>query len=202
MRGCWRFLNRFWNLALDILERTAGVQAEPDPETFGPKEQAIWAKLHATIKKVTEEFEGRLALNTAVAAIMEFTNELSAYTEEENPDPKLLRRSLRDLILLLSPFTPFVCEELWHRLGEGKAVLETPWPEYDPKALEEAEVEIPVQINGKVRARLRLPRNKAADPKTLEAFVLAHPEVQVRLQGLKVEKVIAVPEKLVSIVAR
>lgn len=202
VRGCWRFLNRFWNLAIDIIEKTKETQAEPDSKTFGPKEQALWAKLHTTIKKVTEEFEGRLALNTAVAAIMEFTNELSAYAEEENPDLKLLRRALRDLILLLSPFTPFICEELWHRLGEGKSVLETPWPEYDPKALEEAEVEIPVQINGKVRARVRLPRSKAADPKTLEAFVLAHPEVQVRLQGLQVEKVIAVPEKLVSIVAR
>lgn len=202
VRGCWRFLNRFWNLALTILERTAGVQAEPDPKTFGPKDQALWAKLHATIKKVTEEFEGRLALNTAVAAIMEFTNELSAYAEDPAADRELLRRSLRDLILLLSPFTPFICEELWHRLGEEKAVLETPWPAYDPKALEEAEVEIPVQINGKVRVRLRLSRAQAADPKALEALVLASPEVQKRLQGLRVERIIVVPEQLVSIVAR
>ncbi|MFN3930033.1 MAG: class I tRNA ligase family protein, partial [Thermoflexus sp.] len=202
VRGAWRFLHRFWNMALLILERAGNAREDPDPQGFGPREQALWAKLHSTIKKVTEEFEGRLALNTAVAAIMEFTHELSQYAEDPAAEPRLLRRALRDLILLLSPFTPFICEELWHRLGEGKAVLETPWPSYDPQALAEAEVEIPVQINGKVRARIRVPRAKAADPKALEAVVLASPEVQVRLQGLRVEKIIAVPEKLVSIVAR
>ncbi|MCS7239677.1 MAG: class I tRNA ligase family protein [Candidatus Bipolaricaulota bacterium] len=202
VRGCWRFLNRFWNTALTIIARTGECQEQPVPESFGPKEQALWVKLQATVKKVTEEFEGRLALNTAVAALMEFTNELSSYAEDPAADPKLLRWALRNLILLLSPFTPFICEELWHRLGEEKAVLETPWPTYDPRVLEEAEVEIPIQINGKVRVKLRFPRAKAADPKALEALVLAAPEVKQRLQGLRIEKVIAVPEKLVSIVAR
>ncbi|MBC7317719.1 class I tRNA ligase family protein [Candidatus Bipolaricaulota bacterium] len=202
VRGCWRFLNRFWNMALDIIDRAGQIREDPDPQSFRSEDRAIWAKLHATIKKVTAEFEGRLALNTAIAAIMEFTNDLSAYLEAPKADPKLLRRALRDLILLLSPFTPFICEELWQRLGEGKSVLETPWPEYDPRALEEAEVEIPVQINGKVRLRLRLARTKAADPKVLEELVLSDPEVQKRLEGKKIERVIAVPEKLVSIVAR
>lgn len=202
VRGCWRFLNRFWNMALDIIDRAGQIREDPDPQSFRSEDRAIWAKLHATIKKVTAEFEGRLALNTAIAAIMEFTNDLSAYLEAPKADPKLLRRALRDLILLLSPFTPFICEELWQRLGEGKSVLETPWPEYDPRALEEAEVEIPVQINGKVRLRLRLARTKAADPKVLEELVLSNPEVQKRLEGKKIERVIAVPEKLVSIVAR
>lgn len=202
VRGCWRFLNRFWNMALTIIDRAREHKEELPCGSFGPKEQELWVKLQATVKKVTEEFEGRLALNTAVAAIMEFTNELSDYTEDPAADPKLLRRALRDLILLLSPFTPFICEELWHRLGEEKAVLETPWPTYDLKALEEAEVEIPIQINGKVRGRIRLPRAKAADPKTLETLVLANAEVQSRLQGLRIVKVITIPEKLVSIVAR
>lgn len=202
VRGAWRFLHRLWNLALLVLARTGGTKGEPDPKSFGPKEWALWTKLHGTIKKVTEEFEGRLALNTAVAAIMELTHELSTYANGENPDPRLLRRALRELLLLLSPFTPFICEELWHRLGEEKAILETAWPEYDPQALEGGEVEIPVQINGKVRVRVRLSRAKAADPQALEALVLADPEVQARLRGLRVEKVIAVPEKLVSIVAR
>lgn len=201
VRGCWRFLNRFWNTGLAIIEKVGEVRDDPDPRSFGPKERDLWAKLHATVKKVTEEFEGRLALNTAVAAIMEFANELSAYTEDATADPKLLRLALRDLILILSPFTPFVCEELWQRL-EGTAVLETPWPTHDPRALEGVEVEIPVQINGKVRARIRLPRTTAADAKALEMLALSTPEVQGRLKGLRIEKVIVVPEKLVSIVAR
>lgn len=202
VRGCWRFLNRFWNLALAILERVKGVEEEPNPAEFTTKDQEIWAKLHLTIKKVTEEFEGRLALNTAVAAIMEFVNALAEYAALPDANPKLLRRALRDVILLLSPFTPFICEELWSRLGAGKAVLETPWPSYDPSALEEGEVEIPVQINGKVRARIRVPKSSARDAKALETLVLSHPAVQEKLSGKKVSRVIAVPEKLVSIVVQ
>jgi leucyl-tRNA synthetase len=202
VRGCFRFLHRFWNLALAIIERAAGVAGEPDPQNFGPKEWEIWGKLHATIKKVTEEFEGRLALNTAVAAIMELVNAVSEYMEDPKADAQLLWRALRDTILLLSPFTPFICEELWQRLGEGKAILETPWPAYDPKALEGGEVEIPVQINGKVRARLRVPRSLAKDQKALEELVLQSPAVREKLGEMKVVKVIAIPEKLVSLVAK
>ncbi len=202
VRGCWRFLNRFWNMALAIIERAGTAREEPDVRCFGLAEQDLWTKLQATKKKVTEEFEGRLSLNTAIAAIMECSNALADYADDPGADPRLLRWALRELVLVLSPFTPFICEELWHRLGEERAVLETPWPSYDPKALEEGEVEIPVQINGKVRARIKLPRAKAGDPKALEALALAAPEVQSRLQGMRIEKIIAVPEKLVSIVAR
>lgn len=202
VRGCYRFLHRFWNMALSIIARAPAVAEEPDPQKFGPKEWEIWGKLHATIKKVTEEFEGRLALNTAVAAIMELVNAISEYMEDPQADARLLRRALRDTILLLSPFTPFICEELWQRLGEGKAILETPWPSYDPQALEGGEVEIPVQINGKVRARLRVPRSLAKDQKALEELVLQSPVVREKLGEMKVVKVIAVPEKLVSLVAK
>ncbi len=202
VRGCWRFLNRFWNMALAIISRAAGVREEPDPQALGTQGRALWTKLHATVKKVTEEFEGRLALNTAVAAIMELTNELASYAEDREADPRLLRSVLRNLVLILSPFTPFICEEIWHRLGETKAVLETPWPEYDPQALAEGEVEIPVQINGKVRVRVRVSRAAASDPQVLQDLVLADPSVRERLRGLRIEKVVAVPAKLVSIVAR
>jgi leucyl-tRNA synthetase len=202
VRGCFRFLHRFWNLALSIIERAASAAGELDPQNFGPKEWEIWGKLHTTIKKVTEEFEGRLALNTAVAAIMELVNAVSEYMEDPKADAQLLRRALRDTILLLSPFTPFICEELWQRLGEEKAILETPWPAYDPKALEGGEVEIPVQINGKVRARLRVPRSLAKDQKALEELVLQSPAVREKLGEMRVVKVIAIPEKLVSLVAK
>ncbi|MFH1609307.1 MAG: leucine--tRNA ligase, partial [Candidatus Bipolaricaulota bacterium] len=202
IRGAWRFLNRLWNLVIGELPCISPVRDNPDPSGFDPASVALWQKLHATIKKVTEEFAERLGLNTAIAAIMELTNDLAAYTERPTADARLVRRVIRDTILLLSPFTPFFAEEMWHRLGEERPVLETPWPAYDPAALAGGEVEIPVQINGKVRARVRLTTQDAADPDALKAAALADAAVQKRLHNHKVERVIAVPGKLVSIVVR
>ncbi|MBC7092392.1 leucine--tRNA ligase [Candidatus Bipolaricaulota bacterium] len=202
IRGAWRFLNRFWQLVIGELPRIAAVRREPDPARFDAAALALWRKLHATVQKVTEELEGRLGLNTAVAAIMELTNELSAYVERSDADLTLIRQTIRTVVLLLAPFVPFVCEELWHRLGEEKPILETPWPGYDPAALSEGEVEIPVQINGRVRARVRLPARDAADAEALKAMALGDPTVQERLRGHEVDRVIAVPGKLVSIVVR
>jgi len=200
IRGAWRFLNRFWNLVVGQLPRLAGVEGEP--ERLDPAGRRLWRKLHATVKKVTEEFAGELGLNTAIAAIMELVNELGAYVDGGGADPHLVRRVVRDLILLLSPFTPFLSEELWHRLGEKQSVLETPWPDYDPGAVVGEEVEIPVQINGKVRARVCVPVPVASDPHALQEAALAAGEVQARLHGKEVVRVIAVPGKLVSIVVR
>ncbi len=202
IRGAWRFLNRLWNLVVGELPRISALRQDPDPSRFDPTAVALWQKLHATVKKVTEEFAERLGLNTAIAAIMELVNELSGYVERPDADLSLVRRVIRDGVLLLSPFTPFVAEEIWHRLGEERPVLETPWPAYDPAALAGGEVEIPVQINGKVRARLRLTMRDAADPEALKAAALSAVPVQERLQGHEVQRVIAVPGKLVSIVIR
>lgn len=202
IRGAWRFLNRLWNLVIGELPRISPVREDPDPSGFGSASVALWQKLHATIKKVTEEFAQRLGLNTAIAAIMELTNDLAAYTERPTADARLVRRVVRDTILLLSPFTPFFAEEVWHRLGGERPVLETPWPAYDPAALAGGEVEIPVQINGKVRARVRLTTRDAANPDTLKAAALDDAAVRERLRNHEVERVIAVPGKLVSIVVR
>ncbi|GAB4305038.1 MAG: leucine--tRNA ligase [Candidatus Bipolaricaulota bacterium] len=202
IRGAWRFLNRVWNLVVGELPRVANVRGDPDPSGFGSAERALWQKLHATVKKVTEEFEGGLGLNTAIAAIMELANELGADVEAGEADPRLVRRVVRDLILVLSPFTPFLAEELWHRLGEKQPVLDTPWPTYDPAAVVGEEVEIPVQVNGRVRAHVCVPVPVASDPHALQEAALAAREVQERLQGKEVVRVIAVPGKLVSIVVR
>ncbi len=202
IRGVWRFLNRVWNLVSGEIPRSALAQGEPDPLQFGSAERALWQKLHATVEKVTEELGDRLGLNTAIAAIMELVNELGVYVNRPETDPRLVRRVVRDAILLLSPFTPFLAEELWQRMGEKRPILDTPWPEYDPGAVVGDEVEIPVQINGKVRTRLRVAAQAAADPRALQKAALASPEVQERLRGHEVQRVIAVPGKLVSIVVR
>ncbi|KUK26186.1 MAG: Leucine--tRNA ligase [Acetothermia bacterium 64_32] len=202
VRGAWRFLTRLWGLVLGQLPRIREAREPVDPQALDEEGKGLWRKLHLTIKKATEEFEGRLGVNTVIASLMELTGALSGYLERGPGDPRLVRAVIRNLILLLSPFTPFICEELWSRLGEGKSVLETPWPEYDVAALQVGEVEIPVQINGKVRARLRLASDVASDPRKLEEAALSAQAVQARLSGKEVKRVIAVPGKLVSIVAR
>ena len=201
VRGAWRFLTRLWGLVVDQIPRIRDVKEPVDPAALDKAGQELWRKLHMTIKKATDEFEGRLGINTVIASLMELTGALSGYLEQGPGDVRLVRAVIRNLILLLSPITPFICEELWSRLGEGKSVLETPWPEYDETALVVGEVEIPVQINGKVRARLKLASDIAFDPQRLKEAVLSAQVVQARLSGREVRRVIAVPGKLVSIVA-
>ncbi|MCD5408747.1 class I tRNA ligase family protein [Candidatus Bipolaricaulota bacterium] len=200
VRGAWRFLSRLWALVTEQIPAIKDIKGAVEPGELDKAGEELWKKLHATIKKVTEEFEGRLGLNTAIAALMELTGIFSDYLNREKRDPRLVREVVRNLILLISPFTPFLAEELWSRLGEGKSVLETPWPQCDERALAAGEVEIPVQINGKVRARLRLPSSVAEDKQALQEAALADPAVAARISGKEVVRVIAVPGKLVSIV--
>jgi leucyl-tRNA synthetase len=202
VRGAWRFLGRLWALVTEQLPRIAGVSGQLDPGSLDRAGQELWRRLHLTIKKVTDEFEGRLGMNTAIAALMELTNAFSEYLSSGGDNLPLIRDVVRNLILLISPFTPFMAEELWSRLGEGTSVLETPWPTYDERALATGELEIPVQINGKVRVRLKLPSAVAADREALQEAVLADEAVRSRLAGRDVVKVVAVPGKLVSIVVK
>ncbi len=202
VRGAWRFLNRFWDLFSEWIPKVKDAPREFDPTALPEKDREIWAKFNETVRRVTREFESkRFGFNVAIAGIMELTNALERYVAGE-PDLPLLRRILRDTILLISPFTPFIAEELWHRLGEGGAVLEQEWPSYDEEALKLLEVEIPVQINGKVRARVRLPHDVAGDPEALKEAVLSAEEVKKHLQGKELVKAIAVPGRLVSLVVK
>src|SRR5207302_9594414 len=141
VEGVYRFLNRVWRLAIDDrseeLKLGAAVQdVEPDKET-----RRI---LHQTVKRVTEDLD-KMSFNTAIAAMMEFTNHLTPQTVRP-------RSVLKTFVLLLSPFAPHLGEELWHALGETDTLAYEPWPTYDEALLKADEVEVPVQINGKLRA--------------------------------------------------
>jgi leucyl-tRNA synthetase len=158
-------------------------------------------KLHQTIAKITLDFEGRWHFNTCVAAIMELVNEIQAADAQlaagDVPAP-VLREVLRTLVLLLAPFAPFTAAELWEELGELGAVLRAPWPVSDPELAKEDELEIPVQINGKLVEVVREAAD--ADAKAIEAAALAGEKVHLRTAGKTVVKVIVVPGKLVNLV--
>ena len=160
-------------------------------------------KLHQTIAKITQDFEGRWHFNTCVAAIMELVNELQAADAQlaagEVPAP-VVRELLRTLVLLLAPFAPYLAAELWEELGGEGAVLRAPWPKSDPGLAKEDEIEIPVQINGKLVTVVRVAAD--ADAKTIEAAALADEKVRARTAGKNVVKVIVVPGRVVNLVVK
>ena len=205
VRGSFRFLNRVWTLVISQAERVATVSQLFDPTVLDAAGKSLWRRYHRTVKKVTEDIEGRFNFNTAVSAIMELTNGLTEYVKEGENDA-LVREVIEGLILVLSPFTPFVCEEMWQRIGHTNgaedAVLDHAWPAFVLEAIEEETVEVPVQINGKVRTRLTFSITTSRNPEALKEAVLTSPEVEKRIVGKEIVKVIAIPEKMVSIVVR
>ncbi len=202
MRGAWRFLNRVWTLAVTQIPKLEEPGDAPTMQEVTPLGQKLMQALHRTVKKLTDEMEGRLGLNTCVAALMEFSSDLGEYCSGQEVDLGLVRYALETLARMLAPFAPFLSEELWCRLGYEGSVLEAGWPSYDPRALTRETVEIPVQIDGKVRARLRLPTATADDVRSLEEAALNDAVVSERLKGRSVRRLIAVPRKMVSIVTQ
>jgi leucyl-tRNA synthetase len=200
--GVSRFLARVWRLATKYapLARAARGQQVEAPTGLSLK---LLRKLHQTIAKITQDFEGRWHFNTCVAAIMELVNEMQAADAQlaagEVPAP-VVRELLRSLVLLLAPFAPYVAAELWEELGEEGSVLRAPWPVSDPELAKEDELEIPVQINGKLVEVVKVAAD--ADAKAIETAALAGEKVQARTAGKKVAKVIVVPGKLVNLVVK
>jgi leucyl-tRNA synthetase len=168
-----------------------------------PAVQKLRRKLHQTIARITLDFEGRWHFNTCVAAIMELVNEIQAADAQmaagEIPVP-VVRELLRTLALLLAPFAPFLAAELWEQLGEKGAILRAPWPQSDPELAKEDEIEIPVQINGKLITVVRLPAG--VDAKSIETAALAEERVRARTAGKTVVKLIVVPGRAINLVVK
>jgi len=177
-RGCFRFLERVWKLQ----DMVTDGEAESEP---------LRAVLHETIKKVSDDYE-RMKFNTAIAAMMSLVNEI--YSKGS-----LSRGDLKVLLKLLNPVAPHITEEIWQRLAlSGKMVYEETWPEFDEKATVKAEIELAVQICGKLKGRITVPAD--ADAKTTEAIALSDEKVIAAIDGRTVKKVIVVPGRIVNIV--
>ncbi len=200
--GVSRFLGRVWRLTTKYapLARTGRGESVKAPSELSLK---LLRKLHQTIAKITFDFEGRWHFNTCVAAIMELVNEIQAADAQlaagEVPAPAMLEL-LRSLVLLLAPFAPHLAAELWEELGEKGAILRAPWPKSDPALAKEDEIEIPVQINGKLVTLVRVPAD--ADTKVIEAAALANEKVLARIAGKTVAKIIVVPGRTANLVVK
>ncbi|MSQ90402.1 MAG: leucine--tRNA ligase [Phycisphaerales bacterium] len=187
--GVFRFLQRVWRLAID--ERTGSVIVARE----GNRE--IERQLHRTIHKVAIDIE-RLAFNTAIASLIELVNAATRPTEMKDPsDGGLSRDQLRRFLSVLAPFAPHLAEELWMRIGEAGSVTLAPWPRVDQTQLVDDTLELPVQIAGKVRARVIVP--SGADASAIELIVLRDAKVQEALAGRAPKKVIVVPKRMVNV---
>ena len=198
VEGSYKFINRVYRLIAELSEDTEGIPPVYNAETKDDKQ--LNYILNNTIRRVTEDIGNRFNFNTAISAIMELTNEIYRYKELEDVNLGLLRFAAEKLVLLLSPFTPHVCEELWEALGFVEPVYKAQWPAYDEKALVKDSVEIVVQINGKVKAKLKVPSGLSKEE--FEKTCMNEQVVKALTDGKDVVKVIVVPNKLLNIVVK
>ncbi|MFW6107269.1 MAG: leucine--tRNA ligase [bacterium] len=197
--GVHRFLNRFWNLVGHWAPRLADVDGAVAEEELDGASKALRRKAHQSLRRVTESFDPPFRFNTAIAAIMELANEIRDRAEEAR-SPAAVREAVAIAVQCLSPFAPHLCEELWHRLGHEQSVFRASWPRYDAEAAKAEEIEIPIQVNGKVRSRVTV--DAEIDEEGLREAALADAKVRARLADKQVERVVVVPRRLVNIVAR
>ena len=198
VEGSYRFLNRVWRLVYDFANAWQGGDEAFEIKSAADKD--LNYVLNTTIKKVTEDVGGRFSFNTAISSIMELVNELYKYKELEGANQAFLKKAIETLVVILSPFTPHVCEEMWEGLGYTDSLQDVAWPAYDEKALVKDSVEIVVQINGKVKEKLNVANGLSRED--LEKEALSDDKVKALIDGKNVVKVIAVPNKLVNIVIK
>ena len=198
VEGSYRFLSRVYRLVYEIKAKYPNV---PDAFEIGTEaDKALNYALNFSIKKVSEDVGGRFNFNTAISSVMELVNEMYKYKERDDVNPGLLGKAAKDLILMLSPFVPHICEEMWEHMGQKQSVTTMRWPEYDEGALVRDSVEIVVQINGKVKEKLVVAAD--ADRQELEKIALENDRIKHLLDGKTVVKVVAVPGRLINIVVR
>jgi leucyl-tRNA synthetase len=202
VQGQFRFLRRLWKAVYDHIGelpaprldlRSAG--AKP---TLSEAARELRRTAYQTLAKVTADIGRRRTFNTAIAAVMELLNAVGHFQERDDAARAVRHEALELAVLMLSPIVPHVCHSLWHALGHSGAVIDERWPEADPAALRQSTVEVVVQVNGKLRARLALPAG-AARELAIEA-ALAEPAVQRFVAGKSVRKAIHVPDKLLNLV--
>lgn len=195
--GAYRFLKRLWKLVATHV--AAGELVALDLAALTDTHKAVRRKTHATIAKVSDDYGRRQTFNTAVAAVMELSNELSTLNGEQAQDRAVAQEALCAMVQMLAPIVPHICHQLWQELGATGSVVDAGWPEVDSAALVRDSIEMAVQVNGKVRAQMQV--GTEASRESIEELALQQDNVQKFLDGVTVRKVIVVPGRLVNIVA-
>lgn len=198
VEGSYRFLNRVYRLVYDF--HKANPNGDMNFEIKTDADKTLNYVLNSTIKKVTEDVGDRFNFNTAISSVMELVNELYRYKELKDANISLMAFAIEKLVIILAPFTPHICEEMWEYMGHNQSLTTVSWPTYDESALVLDTVEIVVQINGKVKEKLNVTNNLSKEE--FEKTAMADGKVKALVEGKNVIKVIAVPNKLLNIVVK
>jgi len=202
MEGCWRFVNRVFRLVERHAESVRSAKGmSPGRAVPTEKEKVLLRKTHQTLRRVTQDFESRWHFNSAIALLMELTNAIHAQEPlEEGVRPEVRREVLELFTLMLAPMTPHLAEELWEMLGYTDGLWKASWPAFDPDLAREEEVEVVVQVNGRVRGRLKVPAGLAESELVTRA--MAERFVAQHINGKRVVKRVFVPDKLLNLVVK
>ena len=197
VEGCFKFLNRVYRLVDELAEITK-TDAEFGELTKADKDMR--AKTNNTLKKVTEDLSDKFGFNTAIAALMELINDLYKYKELDDRNDAVIKEAIEVVVVILAPFAPHLGEELWAMIGKEASIFDIAWPKYDESAIQLDEVEIIVQVNGKVRNKINAP--VGIDQDAMKDLALNDEKIKEFIEGKNVVKVIAIPSKLVNIVIK
>jgi len=200
IEGSWRFLNRVYRLVERHAQAVRGVKiGNADVATTSPKEKILLRKVHQTLRRVAQDFETRWHFNSAIALIMELTNEIYLQEPLEEGVRQEVRKELLELLtLMLAPMTPHLAEELWEMLGHTGGLWTAGWPAFDESLTREDEVEIPVQVNGRLRGKVKVAVGTSGDE--VEKLAKSDPVIAPHLAGKSIVKRIFVPNKLLNLV--
>ena len=201
--GSFRFLSRVWRIVVDYLDDIRDVAPFDGRQELDGALKNLRKKTHQTVKKVTTDIEERFHFNTAISAVMELVNTLYQTGRPERDDRNALsviRETVEDIIILLSPIVPHMTEELWDMIGGERRLSETAWPSYDEAVTAEEEITIVIQVNGKVRSRIQVAADESDEK--IKELALSDEKIRQFLGDKEVIKEIYVPKKLVNIVVK
>jgi leucyl-tRNA synthetase len=203
VEGSYRFLGRVWRMVADNLSLLKPVRPFDGKSELDDRLSKLRFKTHTTIKKVTNDIEDRFHFNTAISGVMELVNAIYQFDLKKIKDEltlSVIKEAIKTVIILLSPITPHIAEELWEKLGEKESSLKTSWPAYDASAMVEEEILIVIQVNGKLRSRITVPVDSSDGE--VERIALSDEKTQGWIAGKEIKKVVVVPKKLVNVVVK
>jgi len=196
--GAARFLKRLWKLVHSHVSQQTTV-ATLEVDALSAEQKNLRRKLHETIAKVSDDIGRRHTFNTAIAAVMELMNELGKFDDDSEQGVAVMREAVENIVMLLSPIVPHITQQLWNDLGHDELLANVAWPQSDASAMVRDEIELVVQVNGKLRSKINVAAN--ADKDSIEETALADEKIVANIEGKTVRKVIVVPGRLVNIVA-
>ncbi len=197
VEGCFRFINRVYRL---VDELTDVAKSSVKMGDLTKEDKAMRYTINATLKKVTEDLSEKFGFNTAISALMELINEMYKYKELDSRNEAVIKEGIETIVAILAPFAPHIGEELWTMIGKEGSIFDISWPKYDETALVKDEVEVVVQVNGKVRGKLSVAANISREE--MQEAAMNDEKIKALVEGKTIVKVVAVPKKLVNIVVK